>query len=325
MNRLIYGCCLLWVWAQGFTGAYTTPSSALKTEVRGDLQEGEASRAFRKGRELAEAGKWAEALPHLEKSLAQEPTAVAWYWVGYCQENLGKLEAALHAYDRALAKKEDLASAWWGKGLTLLKLQRYTDAASAFERMTILRPTLPEGYFYLGAAHWLGGQHAAALPPWEKALELHFSDSLSLLVWIGEAYWESGDFAKASSYYQRAAQAPSAPPEAFLGWGKALYAQGNAQAAIEPLSQAEKQMPSAPEPSYYKGLAHKHLNQWSEARAAWQEALRRKSDHAGSHYELGLLALKEGKTQEAQQHYEQLKQVNTRLAQKLLQAILNQR
>ena len=62
----------------------------------------------------------------------------------YHSEWIGELEAAVAAFDEALALQPDHFDALYGKGLVLMKLDRYEDAAATFARALELRPDITE-------------------------------------------------------------------------------------------------------------------------------------------------------------------------------------
>ncbi|MEN3040506.1 MAG: tetratricopeptide repeat protein [Bacteroidia bacterium] len=303
-----------------------SPPKDLSTRVSGEIREGGGNRDLARGQALALEGKYAQALSFLERSKAQDPSnPLTWYWIGYCQENLDQKEAALHSYDQALQRNPRLVQAWWGKGSVLFKEKRYEEAYEAFEHVTEYAPKEPQGYFYAGAALWMQNKNLKAIPWWEQAIRLGIPDSEKVLVWIGDAYWEVDSLALAERAYGRATKGPNSPAEAWAGLGRVRLAQQDPEGALPLLIRAESQLPEDPNPSYYKGLAYKQLGKMAEAQAAFQEALRRRPDHARALYEMGLIALQQGQMDEAQQYYERLKGVNSRLAQQLLQAILSKR
>lgn len=63
-------------------------------------------------------------------------------------------EAALELYDRALAEYEELAQAWNGRGVALLALDRYLEAAESFRRASDLWPDDPRPPYNLGLAYY---------------------------------------------------------------------------------------------------------------------------------------------------------------------------
>ncbi|MCX7764934.1 MAG: tetratricopeptide repeat protein [Bacteroidia bacterium] len=315
------------LYGQSFGTSSFAPPKSIDARLQGDLREvEEMDRDLARGQSLAQEGKYSQALNLLERSKARDPdNPIVWYWIGYCHENLGQKEAALSAYNQALHKNPKLVQAWWGKGSVLFTEKQYEEAYKAFEELMRQMPQHPLGYFYAGASLWMQKRQVEAIPLWEKAISLGFADSLKVLVWIGDAYWEADSFALAEKAYARAARSANPPAEALLGLGKARLAQNDPEGALPLLTQAETRLPEDPLPPYYKGLAYKRLGKLSEAQAAFQEALRRKPDHARSLYEMGLLSLAQNNIDEAQKYYEKLKTLSTRLAQQLLQEILNKR
>ncbi len=285
-----------------------------------------SDRNLAKGQELAMAGEYEKALSFLERSRQSNPNnAVVWYWIAYCQEKTGKLDAAIQSYETALQKNPKLSIAWWGKGNALLTQKSYAAASHAFQRYIALNPKEASGYYYAGAAEWMKGAIDSAIAFWERAIQLGFADSARLWAWIGEAYMAKLEYDSAEKAYQRAAQAPTPPPEAWYGLGKLHLAKGNLEQALTHLTRAESLLPEDPGPPYYRGMTHLAQKDTAAARAAFQEALRRSPDHARSLYEMGRLALATEGIDEAQKYYEKLKTVNTRLAQQLLREIIDKK
>ncbi|MCX7652070.1 MAG: tetratricopeptide repeat protein [Bacteroidia bacterium] len=302
------------------------PPKDIGVKVQGELRGVEENRDLARARALALEGKYAQALSILERNKAQnQDNPSFWYWIGYCQENLDQKDAAIQAYSQALQKNPGMAQAWWGKGSVLFKEKRYEEAYQAFEQVTHHAPKEPQAYFYAGVSLWMQNKRLQAIPWWEKAVKLGLADSANVFVWIGDTYAEVDSLALAEQAYKRATKAPKPPAEALAGLGKVRLAQRDPEGAIPLLAQAEAQLPQDPSPPYYKGMAYKQLGKTAEAQSAFQEALRRKPDHARSLYEMGLIALEQNRIDDAQKYYEQLKTVNSRLAQQLLQEILNKR
>jgi predicted O-linked N-acetylglucosamine transferase (SPINDLY family) len=69
--------------------------------------------------------------------------AAAWLGRGNVFADLGQLDEAIAAYDRALALESGLAEAWASRGNTLTKLQRYDDAFAAYDRAFQLNADIP--------------------------------------------------------------------------------------------------------------------------------------------------------------------------------------
>ena len=76
-----------------------------------------------------------------------------WFNLAFLLEQQGRLTEAEVAFRHALALDERLDRAWYGLGLTLIRLQRYDDAVAALKRNTELQPMSPYGWYQLARVH----------------------------------------------------------------------------------------------------------------------------------------------------------------------------
>jgi tetratricopeptide (TPR) repeat protein len=98
----------------------------------------------------AGAGGAAAALEWLDRAVKIDPTeASAWYNMGYIYQEGEQHEQALAAFDRAIACNEKLDQAYYGKGISLVKLGRFDDAVVALKANTKLQPMSPYGWYQL--------------------------------------------------------------------------------------------------------------------------------------------------------------------------------
>jgi tetratricopeptide (TPR) repeat protein len=77
---------------------------------------------------------------------------------GYLLQGLNNHEAAVEAFQRALARNPDHDRALYGLGLSLISLRRLDDAVKALERNTKLQPMSPYGWYQLGRVQFDRGQ-----------------------------------------------------------------------------------------------------------------------------------------------------------------------
>jgi len=105
-------------------------------------------------------GLWRDAVPNLEASVQADPAhADPWLALGRCHGRLGDDNAALHAFERALALDDTLAEAWSARGGLLRDARRFDEAARCFERALALGADEALHRFYLASVR--GG----AVPP----------------------------------------------------------------------------------------------------------------------------------------------------------------
>lgn len=74
-----------------------------------------------------------------------------------------------HAVDR---RQQEIAERFQ-QGVTMMQLRRYDDAVTAFHRVLVLDPTIPEAHVNIGFAMYETGQHAAAQRFFEAATRLN--------------------------------------------------------------------------------------------------------------------------------------------------------
>ena len=91
-----------------------------------------------------------EAIALLSRALQADPNnAGFWFNQGFLQQEQGLHEPALHSFEQAITLDPKLDRAWYGKGLSLIKLQRLSEAEAALKRNTDLQPMSPYGWYQL--------------------------------------------------------------------------------------------------------------------------------------------------------------------------------
>jgi tetratricopeptide (TPR) repeat protein len=99
-----------------------------------------------------------DAMQHLES---------CWH-THYRSEMVDELEAAVVAFDKALAIQPDHFDAWNEKGLALMRLERYREAAAAFAEAQRLRPEIIELQRQREESLRRLARQERALPPTER-------------------------------------------------------------------------------------------------------------------------------------------------------------
>lgn len=103
----------------------------------------------------AQAGRRAEALRDAQTLVDTHPTRSAgdWFNLAYLLEADDQLDKAERAFRHALEMDPKLDRAWYGLGLTLIRLQRFDEAVTALKRNTELQPMSPYGWYQLARVH----------------------------------------------------------------------------------------------------------------------------------------------------------------------------
>jgi TolA-binding protein len=133
------------------------------------------------------------------------------------------------------------ASAYYGRGLALFKLERYAEAATAFLRAHSLFPSSDrkqECLFKAADAFFANGQFQPAAEHYERILKEHPDSALvtQVLLQAGLAWMRAGDMARAEERLRGLSfghsDSPYAP-EAWLRLGEVIMLQGRNKEALE--------------------------------------------------------------------------------------------
>jgi tetratricopeptide (TPR) repeat protein len=96
-----------------------------------------------------------EAIEDARALVAAHPrrSAADWFNLAFLLEDAGELAPAEQAFREALSLDPKLDRAWYGLGLTLIRQQRFDEAAAALRRNTELQPMSPYGWYQLARVH----------------------------------------------------------------------------------------------------------------------------------------------------------------------------
>ncbi|HEY2929930.1 tetratricopeptide repeat protein [Piscinibacter sp.] len=103
----------------------------------------------------AQLGRREAALEDAQALVAAHPqrSAADWFNLAYLFEDAARLGEAERAFRQALELDPKLDRAWYGLGLTLIRLRRFDEAVAALKRNTELQPMSPFGWYQLARVH----------------------------------------------------------------------------------------------------------------------------------------------------------------------------
>lgn len=108
--------------------------------------------------------------------------AVTAYQQGVAYMEDGRMEAAIAAFNQAVALDAQFAQAYWGRGEAYMALGEYETAVADFDRVVALHPTtFPSIYIYRASAYTQLGDYPAAIADYETLLSLNPEDDLRRL------------------------------------------------------------------------------------------------------------------------------------------------
>lgn len=126
---------------------------------------GSAAAAAAKNEEaIAEYRKALESRPNFPE--AHENLGVALYDVGKATEAVVEYEIAIKQYEKPSSQ------VWTNYGMALLTIKRFHDAADAFSRALVLKPTDADLYYYRGFALHFAGDDAGSREAFRRYLEV---------------------------------------------------------------------------------------------------------------------------------------------------------
>lgn len=115
-----------------------------------------------------------DAIAFYEKALQMEPeNPKAWFGKGATLVKLQRIEEAVFAYDTATQFKPDFSEAWFGKGAALAKLQKLEAAIAAYDTATQLKPDFFLAWFGKARCFAAQANSEATLDSLQQAIELN--------------------------------------------------------------------------------------------------------------------------------------------------------
>ena len=184
---------------------------------RRETKSVEAYESFARGMmnlRLASRDSIERAIAAFEHATRKDPEyALAWAALGGAYSLKGSflsvrdlIEDAIEIERRALSIDPDLADAHSWLGAALLSLGRTDDAIAAIREAIRLEPDNGQAHQALARAYWVGrGDFAAAIPEFEKAIELNPDAGYSYLQLALLLAWE-GQYARAEEVSRRAVE-----------------------------------------------------------------------------------------------------------------------
>jgi tetratricopeptide (TPR) repeat protein len=210
----------------------------------------------------------------------------------------GRYEAAIPAWQRALALNPEDDRAQTSLGAALASTGRPAEAVPHFEKAVAVNPDYDDALSGLGAALMATGRIDEAIPWYEKALAVN-SENAEALANLGAALAQKG---RLSEGIVRLEQAVALDPE-YLGaranLGMAFLQKGEAAQAVPHLEKAAALEPRSPQIQTSLGLALLDAGRADEAVARFRKAVAIAPGYVAARESLGSALRAQGKTAEA--------------------------
>jgi tetratricopeptide (TPR) repeat protein len=192
---------------------------------------------------------------------------------GHLMESRGKLDDAVDAYTRALARRPDDATIYYDRGVALGRQGHWDDAIADYSQAIEHDPGMAKAYNNRATAHAQGHRFDAAVADFTKAISL---DSKSALAYRnrGLAYHDLGQIAPSIEDYTVAIRLDPNDFESRFERGNVYLDAGEYQKAIVDYDQAIALDAKQASAWLNRGEAHRRLGHTKESQADLAEARR---------------------------------------------------
>ena len=178
------------------------------------------------------------AIEAYNKALAIKPDyAEAFYNMGVILQEQGKLEETVEAYNKALAIKPDYADAYNNMGLVLQEQGKLEEAVEAYNKALAIKPDYADAYNNMGITLQDQGKLKEAVEAYNKALAIK-PDNAEAYNNMGNALKDQCKLEEAIEAYNKALAIKPDNAEAYNNMGNALKDQGKLEEAIEAYNKA---------------------------------------------------------------------------------------
>ncbi|MDJ0651292.1 MAG: protein kinase family protein, partial [Xenococcaceae cyanobacterium MO_188.B19] len=194
---------------------------------------------LKKAEALSKLKRHEEALETCTEALKHYQSHQLWNCQGVSLGNLHEHDAAITAYNKAIALEENDPWLWSNRGESHLKLAKYDLAIADFEKAIQIDPK-------------------KSFIPWNN---------------IGKLYYRQGNYQQAIEAYKKSIFVKDDYVPAFIGLGNAQKSLGKSSLALQAYNKALRFNPKSYEAWYSKGLIEESLLQYQEAMKAYEKAI----------------------------------------------------
>ena len=234
-------------------------------------------------------GQLQQALGQVAVMLEEFPRSLALHNIcGASHAGLGKFDAAIESYKKAIKIKPNFANTYYSIGNALKGKGDLDAAIQSYKQALTIKPDFAEACSNMGAALKDKGELDESIKSYKQALKINPG--------FAEVYYnmaivltDKGELYAAIESYKQAIKIKPNYVEAYSNMGAALKDKGELDAAIEICKQAIKIKPDHVEAYNNMGAALKDKGELDAAIEIYKRALQIKPDYADVHYTLGTI------------------------------------
>lgn len=252
-----------------------------------------------------------------EKSDLSDPTSSAYFERAQEALSVGGFGFALMLADSVAAREPEFSGAHFLRGQIFTEMERYDEAASAFERAAMLDPDNVAVKFNLANNAYRREQYREALRRYDEILDairgsgevrIYEEDPrgerarYAVLVQMGRTYAQLGVADSARNRFEEAIAARPKDADAYKALSEILEGEGKFDEALKNVSRAREIDPANLDYKFGKGSLLMRSGHYEEAVPLLQDVVEKRPYHQGAHYNLGQALVRVGRGDEAQTH-----------------------
>jgi len=229
-------------------------------------------------------GKIDAALANYDRAIELRPGfAMAHYNRGILLEKIDRHHEALASYDRAIALRPDFAAALCNRGNLLLHLRQLAEALESYDRAVALRPNFAMAHYNRGRVLQDLNRQGEALASYDRALAARpqFAEALSNR---GNVLLELTRLTEAVASYDRAVEIRPDFAEALSNRGSALEKLARYEEAVASFDRAVALRPAYSGAFSNRGIVLRQLQRFDEALADFASAIAASPSNAEAHF-----------------------------------------
>lgn len=248
------------------------------------------------GRAHMRANDWSTAAQALHKALELDPTRYATHHeLARVYSNLGRYEPACLHFRSAIRCGSQSIDSQIGLARALLKRNESEEALRILKTLVLNTPDSFKLQFELGCTLYRERRHEAAHKALLQASILAPHDPRSYHE-LGRTCMAVGAFDEAEEWFRRAFDTDASRHESLRELGRAFASGGKYEAALKHFDLAREIAPDDPSIPHARGRVLVLLGRHQEAFAEFETAVGLNPRHGTSHFELAMLAQRDGKT-----------------------------
>ncbi len=265
----------------------------------------EAEQHVERAHEFFELNRWDEAESELREAIALNPFRAEWHFnLGLTLEAAGRRREAVNAFLSAHELEPTEAQTALLIGVNLLRTDDVattdvTDAVRWLEEASKSTDCRADATVHLVEAYTRLNDHDQAEISFYLALQLEQADHALAYVNISDSLMDRGEHARAGAALREAIQIDPGMPGVYARLAGAYAALGKRDRARRLYVRELRGNPGDIDTLLDLGCLLAEMNLCAEAAEKFRRVLEIENDNADAHYEIGVLALRDGRLEEA--------------------------